>query len=87
MKEKNLLIEQINVEVPESILSEKPALEIVRELERTQLNFCPNLSLEQIWEQEKEYYKQHGMGAFDCGYARRKLALNEIDQDEKFQIG
>lgn len=44
--------------------------EILIDLVRTKDNFAPNLSLNALWEQEKNYYKEHGCNAFDYGYTK-----------------
>ena len=55
--------------------------EVLDSLLTTYLGFELELSLEEIWEQEKEYYISHGMSAFDCGYCGKKnivLIINKL---------
>jgi len=54
---------------------DEKAQKVIDSLKTTQSNFCPNLSLAEIWEQEKEYYFKYGMSAFDCGYCG--LSINK----------
>lgn len=43
--------------------------DIVSQTMITQDNFCPNLTLVEIFKQEIPYYKTKGMNAFDSGYS------------------
>lgn len=47
--------------------------EVLSSLQVTQSEFCPGKTLEEIWDEEKHYYIQHGMSAFDCGYCGKEL--------------
>jgi len=44
----------------------------------TKLEFCPNLTAKQVFEQEKQYYIQHGMSAFDCGYCGKSKQMKKF---------
>lgn len=47
--------------------------DIIDSLQQTKSGFGLEKSLEELWEQEKDYYKNNGMNAFDSGY----VGLNE----------
>ena len=46
---------------------------MIENLTTTQVNFCPDKSLVEIFRDECRYYTQHGMSAFDCGYCGKEL--------------
>ena len=48
---------------------ESMANEVIRQLRETKKSFNLDLSLLQLWQQEKPYYIKYGMSSFDAGYA------------------
>ena len=50
--------------------------DVIESLKVTQFEFCPEKTLLEIFEQENEYYLQHGMSAFDCGYCGKELSTS-----------
>ncbi len=50
------------------VVGESKVEEVMESLQSTQSNFAPNLSIEELWNQEKPYYEKYGMSAFDAGY-------------------
>lgn len=64
---------QILQEMQQSKVQEWTAEEIVKDLKITQMNFCPDMPIQEIWQAEKQCYIQHGMSAFDCGYTGKQV--------------
>lgn len=51
--------------------SKSRANDVIRQLRETKQTFDLDLSLFQLWRQEKPYYIKYGMSSFDAGFAGR----------------
>ena len=81
----NALISKIerylnNKSVTDKLGQEVTSEEIVVCLSNTKSSFDLKISLDELWEEEKDYFKNNGMSAFDSGY----LGYNE-DGTKKFR--
>jgi hypothetical protein len=81
MEDHNLyqeLKDLIAKEVPKEILEKEGyAIEdVINSLKCTQNEFCPNMSLIEIFQQEILYYKNFGRSALDSNYCGKSIAIN-----------
>lgn len=52
----------------QKFFTQERSQEILLDLDNTKQNFNLQLTIEELWEQEKLYYIFHGLSSFDLGY-------------------
>jgi len=55
-----------------------PVDDVIQALKDDKAGFDLDLSLEELWEQEKPYFKELGMTAFSAGYLGKSLKNKEV---------